>query len=116
MKQKPDALVIVLRRKQDAERIDKFLDDNDYDVSMPGVSNIRVVHLNKKHDTTIIGLCGFKNEKCHSFDYLVKHRGSRKALKYAVSFVDRTFGYKNLVVVNTKPSINNAINTISKYL
>jgi len=105
-----EALVIVLRRPVDRYSVEKMLVRNGFRGEHNEPEN--------RYDSRII-VAHLDGDRKGNLDYNAQcPYGMRAnvARKEAVRFISRRCDYKDVVAISTKPSVNQAINQIKKYL
>ena len=108
---KPDVITVVLRRPVDRKAIEEFLNENGYwqEADMfpteKSYSRIIQVHLTgrSKGELTYNG----------QMDY---DSGTKEAIDHTNQFLADRWGYKNIKVIKSKPSVTKAINELKKYI
>lgn len=107
---KTDAIIIVLRRREDRRTIEKFLKKNSFTwLYVDAFFTIR------KNNSRVIVI--HPNTRELSYNGQVSfHNTVKQAICSTTEFLNDYFRYEKVVVVKTKPSVNQAINEIKKYI
>lgn len=103
-----DAIVITLRRPVDRKSVEAFLNSKGY---------FQNSGLDKKKSRIIVVHLTGRNEKSLTYSAKCKYdKRANEARKHADKFVKDMFGFENVKHLSSKPSVNELINELKRYM